>query len=223
MAFVSTQLRDRSVLAVVREDVVDEVERGLDAGDFSGVAPALDEERGLVGVRAGLLVGDRDLPQLPAFERLADRVQLDEIRIRRRPLPQQHRRFLIAVEVLEVDLALFERLHLRIGDARKHGGAVTLPAGDAIHLLGRPTRPILRGDRHYHQTGCQKTLTPRPIAITRSIVIPLEKSPSCPSCCKIYDVGPPSSNGSRRSCRGPFASQTAYDPLPVALYIATPA
>ena len=62
------------------QDVIDEIQRRLYAADLAGVTAALDEQRRAIDVLRQLLVGDGDLPDVAAFERLSDGIQLDEVR-----------------------------------------------------------------------------------------------------------------------------------------------
>ncbi len=142
---------DRRVLAVVAEDVVHEVQGGLDARDLARVPPALEEERRLVGGLPRPLVRDRDLPDVPALERAADRVELHEVRIPRRPHPQQGRRLLVGVVVLEVHLAFPKRLELRVVRAREGRRAVARPAAHAIERALSAGRLLPHGRHALHR------------------------------------------------------------------------
>jgi small subunit ribosomal protein S15 len=76
------------------------MQRRRAAGDFGGVDVGLDQEGGLVGIRAGGKVSDGRQPDVAAFERFADRGQLEPTGC---SFTQQDRLVVILVEFVEAD------------------------------------------------------------------------------------------------------------------------
>ena len=95
--------RDFFIDAILREQFVDQMQCRRAAGDFIGVNVGLDEERGLVGIRAGGEIGDGRQPDVAAFERFADRGQLKPIGLFIRPGFEDRRQFVVFVEFIEAD------------------------------------------------------------------------------------------------------------------------
>ena len=75
------ELGQGRVLAVAAEDVPGEPEGGLGRRHFARMPVPFDEHGRLVRVLAGGFVGDRDLPDVAPFEGLADRIEVDDVRI----------------------------------------------------------------------------------------------------------------------------------------------
>ena len=105
----------------------------------AGVTSALDKQRRPIGMLAALLVGNRDLPDIAPFERLANRVQIHEIWMLRCPGFQQADGLVVGVIVGEVDLPGGLRLQFRVVHAYERRCAVT-GAADAVHRFRRRTR-----------------------------------------------------------------------------------
>ena len=91
----------RSSLPKSGEQLVDEVQRGDTAAPFGGVHVAVDDQRRFVGGGAGGARGQREEPEVAPFGRLADALERDEIRARRRPRLQERRQLLVAQDVVE--------------------------------------------------------------------------------------------------------------------------
>ena len=113
------ELGERRVLAVAAKDVPGEPEGGLGRRHLARMPVAFDEHGRLVGVLAGGLVRDRDLPDIAPFERLPDGVEIDEVRIIGGPLAQEGRDFLVGVVVREVHHSRGLRLGEVIADPRE--------------------------------------------------------------------------------------------------------
>ena len=97
---------------VVAEQVVQPVQAGGAARQLGGMDVAVCPEGGLVGVGAGVPVGQREQPDVAALEALADGAQRQQIGPRRGVVVQQPRQLGMAVELVET----------RDGDVG-HGGA----------------------------------------------------------------------------------------------------
>ena len=146
------ELRQRRVFPVAAEDVPGEPERGLGRRHFSGMPVALDEHGRLVGVLARGLVVDRDLPDVPALEGLADGIEVDDIGIIAGPLAEEGVDFVVSVIMRKVQLS--GGLGFREGrvNSREVADPMTDTA-DGVHLRrlrlkGRPiSRPRLLGRR----------------------------------------------------------------------------
>ena len=121
---------DFRVPPVIRQHVVDEPERGFRGRDLPGMAVALDEHGRLVRILAGGLVGDRQLPDLAAFETPADGIKVDELRIILRPLFQEGEDLAVGMVMREIQNALRPGLGPGIIDFGEKAGAVPEPADD---------------------------------------------------------------------------------------------
>jgi hypothetical protein len=90
--------RDEVVLAVADEQTVDEMERGRATGPLHRMDVGLDQEPGLVEVRARLGIRHGDEPDVTPFVRLADRLQRAEVRRLLRPRAQRVGQLFVGVK-----------------------------------------------------------------------------------------------------------------------------
>ena len=112
--------------------MIDEIQRRLDAGDFTGVTPRFQKNAGL-SVSLPVFVLVRVICQMsrPSND-LADGIEPNEVRIVLRPFLQPGQRLFERVVVLEVELTGLDRLRLRQIDRREERHAVPL----AGHVVG---------------------------------------------------------------------------------------
>ena len=95
--------RDVGILAVLRDERVQEVEVRGRRRDLGRMDVAVDPERGLFGGGTGRGVGDRQHPDVAAFVALADRFDRDELRIFGGEGLQERGEFGVAIEAVEGD------------------------------------------------------------------------------------------------------------------------
>ena len=132
--------RDVRILAVLRDQRVQEIEAGGRGRDFGRVDVAVDPERGLLRGGTGGLAGDGQHPDVAAFETPADRLDRDEIRVFGRKALEDRGEVGVAVEAVESD-GRHAVLRVRSVDGAPGGaGAIgILPAfGNPRLASGRP-------------------------------------------------------------------------------------
>ncbi len=138
------ELREGRVLAVAAEDVRGEPKGRLGRRHLARVPVPLDEHGRLVRVLAGLLVGDRDLPDIAPLEALADGIEVDKVRIIGGPLAKESGDFVVGMVVHEIH---FPR-HLRFREDVVGSGEVADPMADTaddVSLRGLRLRESLAG------------------------------------------------------------------------------
>ena len=96
--------RDVGIVAVLRDERMQEVERRGRRGHFGRMDVAVDPEGGLFAGRAGCAVRDGQYPDVAAFVALADRLDRDEARMLARERVQQVGELGVAMETVEGDL-----------------------------------------------------------------------------------------------------------------------